>query len=259
MLGVLDPRAHDLDPRADLGHGDPRAVLRDQFDDEVATDTPVAVVEEVLIGRVELDVHVHVAVVVLELDGSHRADGDAAAALHDEALRVVDAGERRAAAAVRRQRLGLPAERAGGGTGEEEEPDHDRLSSHPPSVPAAEPRRKSLLRPWPDGSELSARLSTRAWVRTGRAQPDGGSAALPPAGARRLRHRGRAAAPAASVHPRRRPAVRSRAAALAPARTGARARQDSARRAGRAARLPRRASAEAFAHRESALSMALRG
>jgi hypothetical protein len=43
---VLDPGADDLDSGALLGDGDPRAVLRDDLDDEVAADPVIPVREQ---------------------------------------------------------------------------------------------------------------------------------------------------------------------------------------------------------------------
>src|SRR5205085_9326559 len=101
VLGVVDPRADDLDPRALLRDGDPRAVLRDDLDDEVAADAIVPVGEQLFIRRVEMKIDVDVAVVLLEFHLVDGSDRDAAAALHDQSLRVVDAGQRPAPEAVR--------------------------------------------------------------------------------------------------------------------------------------------------------------
>src|ERR671930_1184707 len=94
VLGVLDPRPDHLDARALRRKPDPRAILRDHLDDEVAADALVPVGKELLLARIEPQVDVDVAVVLLELDLPDDADRDAAAALHVQALRVVDARER---------------------------------------------------------------------------------------------------------------------------------------------------------------------
>jgi len=145
VLVVLDPGADDLDARAFLGHRHARPVERDHLDDEVAADSVVAVGEQRGIVRPQIDVHV--TVVGLEDDLAHGPDRDPAAALHAQARGVVDAGQRVPAAAVRRGRRDLPPQGAGRRAADEEDADHRRGSSHPTSVPAAGPRRKSLFRP----------------------------------------------------------------------------------------------------------------
>src|SRR5215210_4835666 len=121
MLRVCDPWADDLDPRALGGNGYARTVVRDHLDDQVAADPLVAAVQELLVARVEPKIDVQIAVVGLELNLADRADGDRTAALHVQALRVVDAGQRVAPAAVRRGRRDVPLQAARGGTRGEEE------------------------------------------------------------------------------------------------------------------------------------------
>jgi len=148
VLRVGDPRANDLDPRALGRHGDPRAVVGDDLDDEVAADAVVAVRKQALVARIWAEVDVDVAVVGLELDVRDRADRDPATALHLQPLRVVDACRRASAAAVRRGRGGRPAEAAGGDVEEEQNPEDRRRPPHRPRVPAAPRSRKSLFRTW---------------------------------------------------------------------------------------------------------------
>src|SRR5205814_2422 len=87
VRGVLDPGPDDLDPRALLGDGDARAVLRNDLHDEVPADPRMAVREPLPVARVGTDLDVDVAVVFLELQLPDRPDRDAAAALHDQTLR----------------------------------------------------------------------------------------------------------------------------------------------------------------------------
>jgi hypothetical protein len=146
VLRVGDPGADDLDARPLRGHGDARAVVRDDLDDEVAADAAVAVREQVLVAGIRPQVDVDIAVVRLEHHVGDRADRDPAAALDLQPLRVVDAGHGTAAAAVGRGRRRGPAQAAGGDVEEEENAENRRRPPHRPSVPAASRRRKSLLR-----------------------------------------------------------------------------------------------------------------
>jgi hypothetical protein len=156
VLRVGDPRADDLDPRSLGRHGDARAVLRDDLDDEVPAHAAVPVREQVLVAGVGAKVDVDVPVVGLELDVRDRPDRDPAAALHLQPLWVIDAGHRAAAAAVGRGRGGRAAEAAGGDVEEEQNAEDSRRSPHRPSVPAGLRRRKSLF-----GTRLCAGLH---WV-----------------------------------------------------------------------------------------------
>jgi hypothetical protein len=145
VLRVGDPRADDLDASAFGRNRDARAVLRDDLDDEVAADACIPVRKEQLVPGIGAQVDVDVPVVGLEPDVRHRPDRDAAAALHLQPLRVVDARHRAAAAAVRRGRHSRAAEAAGGDVEEEQNAEERRRPSHRPSVPAGRRRRKSLF------------------------------------------------------------------------------------------------------------------
>ena len=113
---VLDPRPDDRHVRARLRHADEHAVLRDDLDDKAAADLVVAAVDEPRVVRREVDVDV--AVEVLELHLPDDAGRNAAARANAQPLRVVDAGEDVAAAAVRRrQRRSVAAQRARRGRG----------------------------------------------------------------------------------------------------------------------------------------------
>src|SRR5205814_7405782 len=132
----------DLDPRALRGHRDLQAVLRDDLDDEA-----LAVVgEKVLVARVGPQVDVDVAVKGFELDLVDSADRYPAAALHSQPLRVVDAGQRVAAATVGRGERDLAPEAARGCAAGEEEGENDGRAAHPSRVPAPGCARKSLFR-----------------------------------------------------------------------------------------------------------------
>jgi len=145
VLRVGHPRPDDLDPRPLRRHRDPRAVVRDDLDDEVAADASVAIGEEPLVAGIGAEVDVDVAVVGLELDVRDRPDCDAAAALHLEPLRVVDAGRRAAAAAVGRGRRGWAAQAARGHVEEDQNAEDRRRPPHRSRVPAGRRRRKSLF------------------------------------------------------------------------------------------------------------------
>src|SRR3954452_10254418 len=90
VSGVPDLRTHDGDARARFGNRHRDAVLRDHFDDQLAFTRPQRDVD--------------VAVELLELHLRDEARRDRAALLHLEPLRVIDAGERGATAAIRRGR-----------------------------------------------------------------------------------------------------------------------------------------------------------
>ena len=92
VLRVGDPGPDDLDARALRRHGDARAILRDDLDDEVAANAVVPVREQALVARIGPEVDVDVAVVRFEPDVRDGADRDPAAALHLQPLLVVDAG-----------------------------------------------------------------------------------------------------------------------------------------------------------------------
>ena len=146
VLRIGDPRPDDLDPRAFGRHRDPRTVLRNDLDDEVAANPAVAVGEQALVAWIEPKVDVDVAVVGLELDVGDGADRDPAAALHLQALRVVDARERAAAAAVRRGRRGRPAQAVSRDAEDEQNAENRPRPPHRPRVPASSRGRKSLFR-----------------------------------------------------------------------------------------------------------------
>jgi hypothetical protein len=98
VLAVVDPRPDDGDARADVRDRHDRAVLGNDLDDERVL--PVCEQPRVVGAQIEMNV----AVVHLVLDARHHAGGDDAAVADVEPVRVVDPGERRTAAAVRRRR-----------------------------------------------------------------------------------------------------------------------------------------------------------
>ena len=135
MRRVPDPRADDRDARAGLGNRDDGAVLRDHLDDELS---PASV----------RSVDVHVAVELLELHLRNDARRDRAPLLHLEARRVVHAGERRAAAAVRgrgRPACGRTTSRSRASSDGDDE--RDLEARHMCSVAALASRRKTLFQP----------------------------------------------------------------------------------------------------------------
>ena len=145
VLSVGHPRADDLDPRALGRNRDARAVVRDHLDDQVSADPLVAVVEQLFVAGIEAKIEMEVAVVGLGPDLPDRPDHDGAAALHVQALRVVDAGERVPAAAVRRGRGDLPLQAACGGAAGEEDRQNHRRPAHGSRVPVPARARKSLF------------------------------------------------------------------------------------------------------------------
>src|SRR4051794_13493435 len=114
---VVHPRADDFDSRPDLGYEHATAVPRDDLDDQRPVDALIAASEQFLLAGVEPDLDVEVAVVQLRFHLLDDADRDAAAAFHLQPLRVVDADERRAGAAMGRGRRDGTTKRA---------PCHDR-------------------------------------------------------------------------------------------------------------------------------------
>jgi hypothetical protein len=127
VLQVVDVRADDGDPRPLVGHADKRAILRDDLGNE-----------PLLVG---LQPDVDVAVVVLEAHLLDDPADDAAMRPHVQALRVVDAGKRVAAAAVGRgERRGPPPQRAAGREEADREGESER-APHRPRVPSGPGRR----------------------------------------------------------------------------------------------------------------------
>jgi hypothetical protein len=169
VLGVAHPRPDHFDSGALGRHRDARAVLRNDFDHEVAADPRVPVREKALIAGIRPEVDVDVPVVGLELDVRDRSDRDPAAALHLQPLRVVDAGHRAAATAVGRGGRRGAVQAARGDVEDEQDAENHRRPLHRPSVPAACRRRKSLLRTCQSAGADSAlfHAESSAKVRSG--------------------------------------------------------------------------------------------